>query len=175
VGDKSLEARISFSKESYEGMNESQRYEYYLQLLENGYRICAQHKELPLEHLLRLQQVFRDNGCKNEWIHKKKRFRANGLEVTLKCFFTSFDFKLQMLVQDTGSKKELVSGIVIRTKPDELCFASLFKDVKIDGDELVVTEFQDRPKFKFLIPDILLGKFFFKTTDEGMNYHPYEE
>ncbi len=175
VGEKSLKARISFNKENYEIMEEIERYEYYLKLLEDGYKVCTQYKEIPLEYLLNLHQVFRDNGYKNEWIHKKKRFKNYGLEVILKCFFTSYDFQLEIFVNDINNKKERVSGTVIRTLPDEVCFDSLFKDIIIDNDELIITEYQDRPKFKFLLSDILNGKFSFEITDAGVKYSPYKD
>ena len=173
VGEKALQTRTFFNKEAYKQMNELEKYEYYLQLLEEGYRICAQYKKIPLEQLLKLHQDFRDNGYKNEWLHKKKRFKEQGIDVTLDCFFTSFDFHLVMTATDIKSKRELVSGTVIRTLPNEVCFDSLFKDLMIEDNELIITEFQDRPKFKFLLTDIFNGKFSFKLTDVGLKYEPY--
>lgn len=173
VGEKALRTRISFDQQTYEQMKELEKYEYYLQLLENGYRVCAQHKRIPLEQLLRLHKNFRDNGYKNEWLHKKRKFKEQGIEVALNCFFTSFDFRLVMSVADIKSKRELVSGTVIRTLPNEVCFDSLFKDTIIEDNELIITEFQDRPKFKFFLSDIFNGKFSFKVLDAGLKYEPY--
>jgi len=172
VGEKALQARISFDRSAYEQMNEFEKYEYYLQLVEDGYRICTQYKKIPLEQLLKLHQDFRNDGYKNEWLHERKKFKEQGIEVTLNCFFTSFDFRLLMTVYDINSKKELVSGTVIRTLPNEVCFDSLFKDLMIEDNELIITEFQDRPKFKFLLADIN-GKFSFKLIDVGLKYEPY--
>ena len=173
VGEKALQARISFDRSAYEQMNEFEKYEYYLQLVEDGYRICTQYKKIPLEQLLKLHQDFRNDGYKNEWLHERKKFKEQGIEVTLNCFFTSFDFRLLMTVYDINSKKELVSGTVIRTLPNEVCFDSLFKDLMIEDNELIITEFQDRPKFKFLLADIFNGKFSFKLIDVGLKYEPY--
>lgn len=174
VGEKALQTRIFFDRSAYDQMNEFEKYEYYLQLLEDGYRICAQHKNIPFEQLLKLHQDFKANGYKNEWQHKKKRFKEHGIEVALNCFFTSFDFRLAITVTDIKSKTELVSGIVIRTLPDEVCFDSLFKDlIIVDNEELIITEFQNRPKFKFLLSDILNGKFSFEIINVGLEYKPY--
>lgn len=172
VGEKSLQARISFNKEVYVQMSEIEKHEYYLQLLEEGYKVCIKHKKIPLEQLLKLHQDFRNNGYKNEWLHKKKKFKEQGIEVSMNCFFTSIDFQLIMSVFDIKNKIELVSGTVIRTLPNEVCFDSLFKDVIIENDELLITEYQDRPKFKFHLSDILNGKFSFETTDVGLSYNP---
>lgn len=172
VGEKALQARISFNKEVYVQMSEIEKHEYYLQLLEEGYKVCIKHKKIPLEQLLKLHQDFRNNGYKNEWLHKKKKFKEQGIEVSMNCFFTSIDFQLIMSVFDIKNKIELVSGTVIRTLPNEVCFDSLFKDVIIENDELLITEYQDRPKFKFHLSDILNGKFSFETTDVGLSYNP---
>ena len=56
VGEKALDAKVSFDKEAYERMNELEKYEHYLQLLEEGYKICAQYKKIPLEQLLQIHQ-----------------------------------------------------------------------------------------------------------------------
>lgn len=142
--------------------------------MEQGYRTCCQYKYIPLNQLLSLHQAFRDYGYKNQWLFKKKKFKELGIEVTLNCFFTTFDFQLKMSVFDTKSKTEITSGTVIRTLPDEVCFAHLFKDVIIEGHELIITEFQGRPKFKFPLLNLLNGEFTFEITDEGVDYKPYE-
>jgi hypothetical protein len=173
VGEKSLQARTGFDKVKYEQLTELERYGYYLQLLEEGYRICAQHKDIPLKQLLNLHQQFRDNNYKNEWLQKRRVFKSVGIEATLSCHFTSFDFQLILTVIDLKSKKELVSGMVIRTLPDEVCFSPLFKDIKIDGKELIITEYADRPKFKFQLTDVFNGVFSYQVTDFGLKYVPF--
>jgi hypothetical protein len=173
VGEKALKVEVLFDKIAYEKMIETERYEYYLQLLEEGYKVCDQHKKIPLEQLLKIHQDFRDNDYKNEWLHKKKKFKEHGIEVALNCFFTTLDFKLRMTVYDIKSKTELVSDTVIRTLPNEVCFAHFFKDIIIENNELIITEFQYRPKFKFSLSDILNGRFSFEITNEGVEYKPY--
>jgi len=125
VGEKALRARISFNKQIYEQMNETERYEYYLNLLKDGYKICSQHKKIPIEELLTLHQNFRDSDYKNEWLHKKKRFKDYHIDVILYCYFTSESFQLKITVNDLKSKEVLVSGIVVKTLPDEVCFSTI--------------------------------------------------
>ena len=174
MGEKALTANIPFVREKYEEMQKLERYEYYLQLLEEGYGVCFKYKEIPIDDLLRLHQEFRNSGYKNEWLHKKKKFKEYGIEVILVCSFTSFDFRLIMTVNDLESKKEIISGMVIRTKPDEIHFSSLFKDVIIEKDFLMVTQRFDEPKFKFSLSDIFNKKFEFEILEEGLDYIPYK-
>lgn len=170
VGEKALDASISFDRDAYEQMTEYEKYEYYLQLLEDGYKICGQFKHIPLVDLLHLHQEFRLNGYKNEWLHKKKKFKNYGIEVTLNCFFTSLNFQLRISVYDIRNKTELISGTVIQTLPDEVCFSPLFKDLIIVGNDLCITEFQNKPKFIFNIYDIYDGIFKFQIKNVGLEY-----
>lgn len=172
VGDAALQARILFDEVGYGKMNEKEKYEYYLSLLEQGYRICNKVKTIPLDQLLELNQVFRENGYKNEWLHKQKRFKDKGIEVRLEGIFSSKDFILKMSVFKIETHKEIVSGTVIRTLPYEVCFDRLFKDVLIEDDKLIITESLNNPKFIFRLSDILNGKFIYEITDLGIEYDP---
>lgn len=175
VGDKALQARVSFNKENYEIMGELERNEYRLQLLEEGYQLCKQHRKIPLEALLNLHNQFREESYKNEWLHKRKKFKEYGIEVVLKCYYSSYDFKLVITVKHIGNKNDLISGVVIKTLPDEVYFDCLFKDVIIENNELIITEYQDRPKFTFLLKDIYNGNFNFKALDAGIEYHQIKD
>jgi len=172
VGEKALHASITFNQRAYEQMTEYEKYDYYLQLLEDGYKLCDQFKQIPLDYLLQLNQKFRLNGYKNEWLHKKKKFKEYGIEVTLNCYFASSDFKLSISVYDIRNKIQLISGFVIITLPDEVCFAPLFKDIIIENDKLCITEFQDRPKFIFKLSDIYEKKMLVNVVDVGLRYQP---
>lgn len=173
IGEGSLQARILFDHAYYQNNDEVIRYEYFLKLLEEGYYKCSEIKEIPLAHLLKLHDTFRNSGYKNEWLHKKKKFIKEGIEVALNCFFTSFDFRLVITVVEIKSKQNLISGTVIRTLPDEVCFEKLFKDVVVENNELIITEFQNRPKFKFKLSDIFKKKMTFEILNNGLVYEPF--
>lgn len=174
VGEKSLQARIFFDKEKYTKLSIFEKFNYCLQLLEEGYKVCALNKQIPLEQLTLLHKQLMDNDYKNEWLHKKRRFKEHGIEVSLNCIFSSTDFQLKVNVNDINTKSELVSGTLIKTLPDELCFEKLFKDVIIEGNELIITEYQNRPKFKFKLSDLFDNNFSFEATDVGLEYKPLD-
>lgn len=170
VGDDALQARVTFNKESYDQMEDTKQYEYYLRLLEDGYKICSQYKEIPMQYLLDLHQRFRENGYKNEWLHKKKKFKEQGIEVKLECSFTSIDFKLQITVNNIIDKEQLITGTIIRTLPDEVYFEKEFKDILIEKKNLIVTDFYDRPRVKLLLTDIFNKHFRFELQGDGLEY-----
>lgn len=170
VGEKALDASIFFNRREYEKLTEIEKYECYLDLLQKGYSICSQYKNIPLEPLLKLHQDFRDNNYKNEWLHKKRKFKEVGIEVDLYCYFTSHYFELEIIVYDIKNKEILISGTVIRTLPNEVCFDYLFKDIVINDDYLSITSFNNKPKFSFLLDDIHRKKFSFEVLDNGVDY-----
>ncbi len=175
VGDDALQVKVQFNSTLYGQLRQNERPEYYLQLLEQGYQIAAQYKKIPFEELLKIHQDFREKEYKNEWLHVRKRFKEQDIEVLLNGLFTSFDFRLVMTVIDLKTKSVILSGTVIRTKPDELHYAPLLGNLKLNGDSLVINEKYDRPKFVFSLTDILAGRFSFEVLDNGLEYVPYED
>jgi hypothetical protein len=162
----------SFNKESYNLMCEIEKYEYYLSLLEEGYRIAAQYKDIPLDDLLRLHQQFRDGDYKNEWQHKRKVCKELGIDIVLNCYFRSINFQLEMVVSDRKTKKEVVKGIVLTTPPNEVCFDYKFRDIIIGSEYLIITDFFNECRFRFLISDILQG--IFKVEEFGYDINKKE-
>lgn len=145
VPDRALTAQVSFDKERYEQIKGTAYCEFYLGILEKGFAKAAEFKKIPLETLLNHVDEFRKSGCRNEWLHKKKRFREADIEVVLSCFFTTIDFRLVATVNRISTKEGLCSGTILRTFPDEIHFDHMFKDILVDDKNIIVTDFLDRP------------------------------
>ena len=141
-----LQVSLPFDKQRYEQIKGTADCEYYLEMFDEGFRKAAAFKEIPLETLLNLIEQFRKNGCKNEWLHKKKRFKELDIEVALNCYFTTLDFKLVATINRISTKEKLCSGVVLETDPDEVCFDHMFKDVLVDKENIVITDFLDNPR-----------------------------
>jgi hypothetical protein len=147
-------------------MEEKQKYEYYLALLEKGYKISCEYKSIPIDYLLQLHEMFRNNGYKNEWLHNKKKFKEENLEILLKCYFTSFDFQLVITINDIKTKEKLISGTIIRTPPNEIYFHREFKDILIIDHSIIITDFLDRPRIQLNIKDVYKKYFSFQIIGE---------
>ena len=83
----------------YRGMTSLiDRYEWYLSLLERGYRLAADTADtgIPFDTLKGIHDSFRNEGYKNEWLFKKIIVKEYGLTIYLKCYFTTFDFRLTL-------------------------------------------------------------------------------
>lgn len=143
------------------------RYEFYLSLLERGYLQAAEFKEgVPVEVLLSLHQQFREGGYKNEWLFKKKPLRDWGIYIYLNCYFTTFDFRLELEAYDLKSKEFVTKGIVLQTPPDELCYDFKFKQISIMDDKLIILDFLAHPRYEVDLRDLSNGKFNVKYLEE---------
>lgn len=175
VGEKALQTRILFNTLKDLDINNINRFDIYLKLLEEGYKTVLKYKNIPLDYLFDLHNKFRASGFKNEWIYKTKKFKELNIVITLKCEFGSDDFKLWILINELSKNSELISGIVIRTLPHEICFQDLFKDVIVDNESIFITDYVNRPKFKLRLEDIMKKVFSFEIIDNGLNYIPLKD
>ena len=130
---------------------------YYLELLDNGFKEAAKFKAVPLDTLLNIIEKFKQGGCKNEWIHKKKRFKAEDLEVTLACEFTTNYFQLVAIIGQISTKKQLVKGIVMKTEAGTSIHEGMYKDMIVDK-EIVITDSSDSPRIIIKKANVFEGK-----------------
>lgn len=117
------------------------RYEFMLSFLEQGYREASKTIPLPLDDLLGLHEQFRKGGYKNEWLFKKKVIREYGLYVFLKCYFTTFDFHLELEAYDLKKTRLIARDVIFRTPPDEICFDKDFRSIRVAGAKLEILNF----------------------------------
>lgn len=153
-----LESEVPFDKERYERIKGKPDCEYYLEMFEQGFRKAALFKKVPLTVLLASIDEFRKKGCRNEWLHKMKRFKEIDIEVTLQCYFTTLNFKLAATIKRISTQEELCAGIVLRTDPDELAFDYKFKDILIDEDSIIITDRFDRPRILIDLEKVMNGR-----------------
>ena len=139
--------------------NETERYEYYLSFLEEGYRLSGLFNDEQLGLLLSLHQQFRENGYRNEWLFKKKPIRDFGIYIYFKCYFTTYDFRLELEVFDLKQTKLLTKGVVMRTAPDEIFYDKDFKKIVINNNYLTVLDFLGYPFCTFDLIRLSAGDF----------------
>jgi len=152
-----LAVGVLFDKERYELMKKTENCSYYLELLEEGFRKASEFKEIPLKMFLNLIDEFKSGGCKNEWLHKRKKFKEQDLEVALNCEFTTKHFQLVATISQISTEKELIKGIVLRTEPDEVLYDKMFKDILIENNKIVITDASDSPRIIMKKEDALNG------------------
>lgn len=157
VPENVLKVYLPFSRKEYNHCKVSDECSYYLELLEQGFKKASEFKQVPLEVLLNLINEFRQGGCRNEWIHKKKRFKEQDLEVILECEFTTDHFQVILIANQLSTKKELVKGVIIRTEVGVSIHEGMYKDILIEND-IIITDRADSARIIININDVFKGK-----------------
>ena len=155
--------------------DEFARYDYYLSLLEKGYKMAiATGFDVPLKELLTLHDEFRNNGYRNEWVWKERQIKAIGVKLSFKCYFTTSQFHLDLDVYKLPKRELLTSGVVFRTPPYEVCYDKKFRKLVVNEDTIEILDFLDHPSFSISISKLLEGKIevknFARTQEELEDY-----
>ena len=161
-----LKISLEFNKERYAQIRGTDNCDYYLEMLEKGFKQADKFKPVPLDILLGIILEFKKNNCKNEWLHKKKRFREHDLEVILTCEFTTNYFKLRATINQLSTKKELIEEAVITTEPDEVLFGKMFKDILINDNNVIITDSSDTARILINKKDAFIGKLTFEIMGD---------
>lgn len=169
---KSLEVYLPFSQEDMDNLtritNFTERIEAYLSLYEKGYHLANEYCDIPVEKLLDINQQFREEGYRREWLFKKKIIKEYGIYVFFKCYFTSIDFRLELEVYNQKQTILLTKGVVLQTLPDWICFGKDFnKGIQIDGNKMYLLDFLEKPAFGFDLKQLSDGIFNVK----GLGYN----
>lgn len=166
---------LAFDKTQYQRVKGTVDNSYYLELLEKGFRKASHFKTIPLNALLDLIEEFKKGGCKNVWLHKKKRFKEDDIEVILTCEFTTNYFQLVATINQISTKKELVHGPILKTEPDEIVFEGMYKDIYLVNEYIAITDSFDNVRIVILKEDALNGSLNFaivgdKATVKRLSY-----
>ena len=89
-----------------------------------------------------------------------------GIYIYLNCYFTTFDFRLELEAYDLKSKGLVTKGVILQTPPNELCYDYKFKQITIEQDKLIILDFLSHPRFEVNLRDLSNGKFNVKYLRE---------
>ena len=161
---KNLEVYVPIQKDELlsivDSKNFKDRCEKVLAILERGYRIASEYYDIKIDKLLELHQQFREGGYKHEWLFKKKPIKEFGVYVFFKCYFTTIDFRLELVVYDIKKMQLLTKGVVLRTGPSWICFGKEFnKGIEIDNDKMYLLDFLNKRAFEFDLDKLSKGEF----------------
>lgn len=146
-------------------VNLNDRYEFYLQLLEKGYTYASQFIRIPIKDLIITHDSLRNNNYENNWLWKRKSFPSYGIYALFKCYFTTFEFRLEIEVYRLVNKQMITKGIVLRTGPDEIFFNKKFRDIEVRNDILIIKDFLNKDRFIFNLPLLAQGIYNIKDLD----------
>ena len=136
--------------------NEVERFQYYLSLLERGYKIASYSYDIPIDSFLNLHQELRNNNYKNEWLFKKKNIKEYGIKIVLDHVLTSYDYKLRLSLFDTKNQF-ITEGCIYQTFPDDIFFNKNVRHLVVEDGKLIITDFLDHPQFVCELSDLSKG------------------
>ncbi|MCX5747479.1 MAG: hypothetical protein NT062_33865 [Proteobacteria bacterium] len=148
--ERNLIAPAGFSSARYAALHPGEEHEFFIAMIVDGLERCAHQHEIPIIELRTALEAFRRGGYRNEWTHQRKRLRQVGLQASLLCSLDPERFRLILKLE----KKDVLvfEQQILETKPDELIFAHLFKEVVVDGDAVVVNDKFGQQLFSMPVP-----------------------
>ena len=155
-----LAVRIHFDEESmnrYKKMKDEKiRFEFYLSMLEQGYSIASQYKDIPYKTLCDLHQEFRLRGYQNKYLFKTKRLRNYGISIKLFHVLSSYDYRLMLYIY-TKKNNLIGEGPIYITFPDEILFSKNVRHLVIEDGKLIIADFLNHPQFVCSLDDLCKG------------------
>jgi hypothetical protein len=131
------EVQITFDRDAYDATPRAELPLFYVHKLKDGMEKCARSLEIPKAEISDGLATFVAGGMLNEWIFKDKSFKTLKLRAVLGCQLSLDAFRLRLQVFHVG--KLAFDEEILKTDPDEIAFEPLFKDIKVEGSDLVVT------------------------------------
>ncbi len=136
--------RAAYERRSGEGLETLGTY--YVERLREGVAKCARSVSVPEHEIVEGLDAFVAGGMKNEWVHKKRTFRALGLRAELDCRMTQEVFTLRLIVSDAGGP--VLDRQILKAEPNEIVFGYRFKDIVLDRGHLAVTSKHGEPLWR---------------------------
>lgn len=146
------EVEIAFDRQIYESKSDKELSLYFIDKLKEGLGKCSRFIEIPTTEIFQGLEAFVSGGLKNEWVHKERVFRKILLRASLECQLSQTAFRLRLKV--FHADKCVVDSEILHTDPDEIAFEYRFKDLKVDGDFLVVTSKTADPLWRERISEL---------------------
>ena len=156
----------SESWSQYQSLRIDGRIEYCLDILEKGYKRAACLKPIPVDRLIALHTTFRENDYRNEWLFKKRTLSKYGLTIYLKCYYTAFEFRLELEALAQHSNVLLCNGTLLRTPAFEEAFVHLLHDICINDP---ILEILDSSGFANITVDVS------RLADGEFNYQYHDD
>lgn len=167
VEDEEIEKYLNMS-------NEVDRFQYYLSLLERGYKLASVSHDIPIDSFLNLHQELRNNNYKNERLFKKKQLRDYGIKIELVHELTSYSYNLVLSVYDLQGNL-IGKNSIYETLPDDIYFNKNVRHLIIDKNNLVVTDFLNKPQLVCSLNDLGNGIIKSECVNDNTRKYIYNE
>lgn len=153
--------RLKATKEGEE------RTEFFLSLLEEGYRLAKQYTNtFPLDELMAIHKEFREGGYISEWSCSKKRsFRKLGIKVYFYNKLTMFEYQFIMVVTDLDGN-EIARGAIETLIPSWRLFIGRHSKLILENDMMVFYDTSGKRVIEVDIEGLAKGKIVSRMIEE---------
>ncbi len=131
-----LIVNLPFDFEFYDNATQTQKYDYYLDLIRDGLQLASEHKNIPLVELENLITSLVDNNFIYTWNFKNIRVAEYNLKIKFTCQLSTDDFIIRMVALKNKVSEPVCEGVVIRTMPDYIHFRNVPKNIQIKNDRI---------------------------------------
>jgi len=146
-----LSVPVPISMDDWRSLSQADRPDYYANLLSIGLQRCSTRYPIPIAKMMQWLTELQQDGYRNEWVFKKRKFARYGISCALECKLTMHAFTL--LLRVTDRQGDIFCDTILTTKPDELIFNYQFKDIQVEEGAVVITKrTNDGVLFRMPIP-----------------------
>lgn len=145
VPENAVVPAVRFDELRYKALGPDEHHEFFIDMLCQGLEKCARHHSVPLAQMLEAIDEFRRGGYKNEWTQQKKLLRPLALRSSLHCSLDTQRFILTLKLE--RKDQTVFEQRILETEPDEIIFGYQFKEVALEGNNVVVKNRFGKPTF----------------------------
>lgn len=153
-----LIVNLPFDFEFYDKATQIQKYNYYLDLIHEGLQIASRHKNIPLVELENIITSLVDNNFIYCWDFKNLRVPEYNLKVKFTCQLSTDDFILKITAFRNKVLGPVCKGVVVRTKPDWICFSYVSKKIQVKDDRICIFNKCGRELLTIRLKSLIEGK-----------------
>lgn len=147
---------IDFDRKRYDD-NPTCRNDYYLELAKQGINLATKLKNIPYNELMKQIDILAHNHLCYKWQFKNLILSEDNIKIKFACQLSTEDFIMttDIVGNDTGTL--IGSGVVLRTKPDEIFFSIISKKIFFYDGKVVIPSKMGSPLIYLRLCDLKKG------------------
>lgn len=131
--------------------------DYYLELTKQGINLATKLKNIPYNELNEMADILAHNHLCYKWQFKNLILSEDHIKIKFACQLSTKDFIMTADIVDSDTKTLIGSGVVLRTKPDEIFFSIISKKIFSYDRKVVIPSKWGTPLIYLRLCDLKKG------------------
>lgn len=127
---------VPFDLKFYSSIDKHGKCIYYTQLVKEAFGLLANVRNIPYCVLIDLINTLQHDNFEYCWKFKTISLPLNNLKIEFFCNINTDDFTITIKVDNRNDKRNILRGIVVRTKPDDIFFSHISNKIRIERDKI---------------------------------------